>query len=327
MAASPTGVKKPNVVRRAWDGSRGKWPTGIAWAMFIILAMIIIPLTGLFGVRLGDTPEIQMGMVTVLGLSVVMVLIYLMAAGFTSYGLSRRKYALGLPDGSIRAMIALFLIVIFVMVSVYVFRSIGGKTGAVLSRLTTADVLALGARAVDVTQRPDSLFDVTLRASMTPAGEQLGLQLITVLGTLVTAVASFYFGSSSVASATDPAKRAAAVAALAGATRTTTTTTTATTATTRPSSLTVAGIDPASAKAGTSAVVATITGTGFVAGTSVKLEKNATAFAGSNVTIVNSTTLEASFDISGSRPGRLNLVLTPPGGPDVVKEDAFEVMA
>ena len=176
MAASPTGVKKPNVVRRAWDGSRGKWPTGIAWAMFIILAMIIIPQTGLFGVRLGDTPEIQMGMVTVLGLSVVMVLIYLMAAGFTSYGLSRRKYALGLPDGSIRAMIALFLIVIFVMVSVYVFRSIGGKTGAVLSRLTTADVLALGARAVDVTQRPDSLFDVTLRASMTPAGEQLGLQ-------------------------------------------------------------------------------------------------------------------------------------------------------
>ena len=300
-----------------WEPTQGKWPTGIAWAMFIILLIIIIALAGPPSlVRLGDAPEIQMGMVTVLALSVVVVLIYLMAAGFTHYKLSSSEHALGLPDGSIRAMIALFLIVIFVMLSVYLFRQIAGETSAVLRGLSTAQVLELRDRIGSITQRPDSLYDVTIRAAVTPAGEQLGLQLITLLGTLVTAVASFYFGSSAVASAKDTTEKSMLAA--------TTTTTPRAPAPASPS-VTITAIDPPRAEAGKNPVLATITGKGFIAGMTAKLAKGTVAFEADNEKVVNATTMECTFDLSAATPGKLNLILAAPGGAEIVKADAFEV--
>ncbi len=295
---------------------RDRWPTGIAWAMFLVVVLIVVSLTGIGEwATLPDTPEIQMGMVTVLALSVLIMLIYLMAAGFSSYRLSTPKHALGLPDGSIRALIALFLIVIFVMVSVYLFRSISGRTGAVLPGLTAVQVAALGDRLADVAERRDTagvaIYDVTLRAGVTPAGEQLALQLVTILGTLVTAVAAFYFGSAAVTSAKDDT-REALLAVLGRGT------------------VTIVAIDPATAKAGTARLQATITGTGFIAGAGIRLEneKEKVAFPGTDVVVHGPTRIACNFDLGTAKPGLiLDLVVTSPGGQPVTKEKALEITA
>jgi hypothetical protein len=91
-----------------------------------------------------------------------MMLLFIMATGFALLGLADPQQALGLPEGSIRAMIALFLIMIFVTFGLYLFRAIASGTA------TNQD-------AVDVAK-----------------------QLITTVGTLVVAVAGFYFGSRAV---------------------------------------------------------------------------------------------------------------------------------
>ena len=102
--------------------------------MVFILLVIMVFMVGvpsLIG-TLPSTAETHMGMVVVLSVSVVLVLLYLMAAGFASLGLASRQNAIGLPEGSMRALIALFLIMIFIMVSVHMFRAVAGQTGATL---------------------------------------------------------------------------------------------------------------------------------------------------------------------------------------------------
>lgn len=80
--------------------------------------------------------------------------------------------------------------------ALYLFRSISGRSGAQLLGLTAPQVAELQGQIFDIAQKNDNTFDVTLRAGVPAAAEQLALQLITILGTLVTAVSAFYFGSS-----------------------------------------------------------------------------------------------------------------------------------
>jgi hypothetical protein len=67
--------------------------------------------------------------------------------------------------------------------------------------LSQADVTALGARVVKVTQEANKTYDVTLQGSLSEDGARLAQQLLTTLATLVVAVAGFYFGTSAVAAA------------------------------------------------------------------------------------------------------------------------------
>ena|ERR1700734_2303202 len=69
--------------------------------------------------------EMIMGIVVVTAISALMTLLYILAVGFKFMKLADPKQALGLPDGSIRAMIALILIMVFVMFGIYLFRSVG----------------------------------------------------------------------------------------------------------------------------------------------------------------------------------------------------------
>jgi hypothetical protein len=82
---------------------------------------------------------------------------------FMRHGLANRDYALALPDGSIRAIIALALIVMFAVLAVYLY------------------------------------------ANANTANADLAKQLVTTLSTLIVALVSFYFGSSTTASAHEKA--------------------------------------------------------------------------------------------------------------------------
>ena len=109
-------------------------------------------------------PELITGLVIILGLGVLLVLLFILAAGFSSLDIADKSQPMGLPEGSIRAIIALFLIVVWIVMSIYLFSAVGG---------------------------PSSNSDAV----------KLAQQLFTTLSTLVVAVASFYFGSRSAASA------------------------------------------------------------------------------------------------------------------------------
>lgn len=141
----------------------------------------------------------------------VVVLVLLLTAVTTMYSildLTNKDQAMGLPEGSIRAVIALSLIVLFAILSIFLYQNIA--TGG--ARLTINEMSAeqrtefirihTDAREIQSTPnagKPD-LFDVSYRSS-NPASEDFAKQLLVLLGTLMTAITSFYLGAGTVTSA------------------------------------------------------------------------------------------------------------------------------
>ena len=176
------------------------------------------------------TAEVQIGMVVVIAAGAVLVLLFMMAIAFDELGLGDPGQALGLPEGTVRAMIAVFLVVIFVVVGLYLFRVVAEDRGspATLRGLTLAEVKALNLEASN--QRIDGLdreyneseefigtYTVRVRGPITESGSQMGSQMVSVLGTLTAAVAAFYFGTASVraaAKALQPAQPAPRIRAV-----------------------------------------------------------------------------------------------------------------
>jgi hypothetical protein len=127
-------------------------------------------------------------------------------------GLHDETEAMGLPRGSIRAIIALMLILLFFIAAIFLFnstrrvppadnelRTLQGVDAARLATIPTEDIRTQTTRTVGAT----TVYDLVLLPSAldNQASDDLAKQLITVLGTLVTAVAAFYFGANSVGAA------------------------------------------------------------------------------------------------------------------------------
>jgi hypothetical protein len=139
------------------------WTIGAAFGIVVLIVLIIVYLVGFTNFR---PTEAILGLTIVLGLSVLVLMLFIMAAGFKVLGLDDSNQAVGLPAGTIRAMIALLLILIWAIVSIFLFTSI-----VPLNSTTNADSI------------------------------KLGQQFYTTMSTLVVAISAFYFGSSSVRSA------------------------------------------------------------------------------------------------------------------------------
>ena len=162
----------------------------------------------------------------VAGFVSVTLLLYLGTLVHRAAGLTSDKEALGMPEGSIRALIAMSLILMFAIIGVTVLYSgIGGEavqsngiTAAELERLENVQIISIS--AVDPAASPGTeRFNVTARPELSQAGHDFGLQLLTTVSTLVVAVAGFYFGSRAVsqgAKTAAAAQRAAATASAAG---------------------------------------------------------------------------------------------------------------
>jgi hypothetical protein len=218
---------------------------------------------------LPDTPESQIGVVIVLGASLLLVLLFIMSTGFTFLKLSNPREALGLPTGSVRALIALLLVLIFIMMGLFIFRSTAyvstsHLTGISVSQLNkipadklvasypstitiptyqvvyvtkgnsptdTAAITITGMTLDQVADPPVGFrvvsqtidggtaptYNVSIRNEITRDGADMGKQLLTTVGTLVVAVAGFYFGTRAVATARGenrPDERLAALSSL-----------------------------------------------------------------------------------------------------------------
>lgn len=137
-------------------------------AVFLPLLVIAFVGGGIFYLYwLNVAPaEIVLGLVVILGSCTLLYMLYLIALGFSLINLDDKTQALGLPDGSIRALIALLLILIWVILGIFLFSYVSGLLN---TKLTVSQ---------------DGIkFAQTFYATMS---------------TLVVALAAFYFGTNSV---------------------------------------------------------------------------------------------------------------------------------
>jgi hypothetical protein len=199
------------------------------WTLIAVAFIVLLAAAGGFVIlkllpeRLLSDPYVVI-VLLVAGFVSVTLLLYLGTIILRTAGLGTRGEALGMPEGSIRALIAMSLVLIFAIIGVTVLYSgLGGETieskgitSADLERLENVQIIAIS--VVDPAASPGTeRFNVTARSELSQAGHDFGLQLLSTVSTLVVAVAGFYFGSRSVAQATKTSNEAAAAALAASA--------------------------------------------------------------------------------------------------------------
>ncbi|TGR84546.1 hypothetical protein EN866_33200 [Mesorhizobium sp. M2D.F.Ca.ET.223.01.1.1] len=140
-------------------------------------------------------------LLAIFGLIAVFISMSLVSMSFAIFGLDDKTQAFALPDGSIRAVIALSLIVLFSILSFYLYSNLAQSPIRVLENLSQTEqaeiAKSVGAdhviSSVDVDGKQH--FRMVIRDPKNPASEDFAKQILVLMGTLVTAISSFYFGS------------------------------------------------------------------------------------------------------------------------------------
>jgi hypothetical protein len=198
--------------------------------LIAVAIIVLVAAGGGFLILLNLPPSLTSAPFTVVvllvaGFVAVTLLLYLGTIILRTAGLGSRREALGMPEGSIRALIAMSLILIFAIIGVTVLYSgLGGETiqskgitAAEIDRLENVQIVAISEVTPGASPGAER-FDVTAKAELSQAGHDFGLQLLSTVSTLVVAVAGFYFGSRSVAQATKATAEAQSAAAQAAST-------------------------------------------------------------------------------------------------------------
>jgi hypothetical protein len=190
------------------------------------LVLVVVPSAALYygAGRFSEHPTVGLSLLAIFGIMILFGSMALTASLFSTLGLHDRNEALGLPAGSVRAAIALSLVVLFATIAIMLFQSLARPDGKVqrLEGLSEEDkTLVLkqpGARVIGVRKvacgpagAPPApaaaattaaaptvaaaCFDVDLLATPGPEAVDVAKQLLTLIGTLMTSVTSFYFAS------------------------------------------------------------------------------------------------------------------------------------
>jgi hypothetical protein len=215
------------------SGRGRSWiPWGLIAAALLVIVVLIFALIVVFtSWRVPN--ELGLPVLAIFGVVALIASLSFAAIGFNYVNMSDRTQALGLPQGSVRAVIALSLVVLFAILSVYLFSSLNNsgriqrdwclvgtdrvtlanslRTSEIVSdrAMTTEEIAAhcgLPKTAPDTAGNaaaPEQRFVVSFRDEGDPAGVDFAKQLLILVGTLVTSVASFYFGSKAVSEARD----------------------------------------------------------------------------------------------------------------------------
>ena len=191
--------------------------------------------------------------IVLVGLALTIVFMAVLAIIYSVMGIENKDQPLGLPEGSVRSLLAFSLVLMFVCLAAFLFGELNRSTepaqGKTLSMVTGAELTDLKTNfivAAELAKGPDGkpLYEQTLDATTKQPKEDVqhplysvtyypkankdagdfAKQIFTTLATVFVSVVSFYFGSSVTSSA------AAAGAKAAGATKLSTTQTTLTNA-------------------------------------------------------------------------------------------------
>ena len=197
-------------MKAIWDKFGGAILTCVG---ALVLVGVII---GIFSLLTKLISPDKSGSLALLAIGGVLVLIFMLTAVamvFSALGLANSQLAMGLPDGSIRAVIALSLIVLFAILSVFLYQGISATNASpnivqsiseaeraqfIRDHSSARDLQAVFAKDADGKQLKDkdgnNLYDVSYR-STNLAADDFAKQLLVLLGTLMTAITSFYLGA------------------------------------------------------------------------------------------------------------------------------------
>jgi hypothetical protein len=152
--------------------------------------VLVIVLCGIFWLLTKLAPPDAGGSLPLLAIGGVVVLIFMLAVVsmiFSALGSTNKDLAMGLPEGSIRAVIALSLIVLFAILSIFLYEKI--STGGTLFRCDEMSTADQSAASLVATPMPETVqgrsetkgrprfYDVTYR-SANPASEDFAKQLL-----------------------------------------------------------------------------------------------------------------------------------------------------
>ncbi len=188
--------------------------TAIFFALFAILILVGIVwreygISNIPKQHLG-TPDVVLPILASVSAVGLIITLAFLAIAFSALGLSDHTQALGLPEGSVRALIALLLIIFFIITSIFLYRqlrdpivesittSYTGISEAELAEIPVEEIISIRTK----TEGEERTFDVDRRIPPIEAGEasqRFAEQILTAVSTLVVSIAAFYFGTRSVA--------------------------------------------------------------------------------------------------------------------------------
>lgn len=207
---------------------------------FAIAAGVLL-LTGAFllsnsEVFTGPQEFVKISAIVLFGLGLTITLFAVLAIVYSFLNLDDGKQALGLPDGSVRALLAFSLVLIFVCLAVFLYSRIDDvqcqNCGKDLSEQTQAQIDSLKKDGFIVTAEPmhdkdgkqvyqqipgqtagqtqndlaHPLYNATYYPKGNPNATDFAKQIFTTLATIFVSVVSFYFGSSATTSAVKAAQ-------------------------------------------------------------------------------------------------------------------------
>lgn len=148
------------------------------WGFVVVTAVLVVGLGALIAFGLHQTPktpEVFVVIVIVFGIAVLMLLLLIMASSFARLNLADAQRALGLPEGSIRAIIAISLIMVFISFGIYLFDAVAKPKVIVRTGLTSTQLDEIPAETI-VDKEEHKIFDVKIIV------DKLGKETITVQG-------------------------------------------------------------------------------------------------------------------------------------------------
>jgi hypothetical protein len=174
---------------------------------------------------IGPLPLLAIG-----GVIVLILMLTVVAMVFSILDLTNKQQALGLPEGSIRAVIALSLIVLFAILSVFLYQGVSRGPINTIERLTETersqfiqnhptarDIQSVAIKDKDgnpvKNAKGEDLFNVSYGGAPNTTADDFAKQLLVLLGTLMTAVTSFYLGAGTATTAAQVGQTAGQVAA------------------------------------------------------------------------------------------------------------------
>jgi len=145
----------------------------------------------------------RLPLLAITGVMALLASLALVSVVFSLADLSDKTQALGLPEGSVRAVIALSLIVLFAITAVYFHSSFAGRGLQRTEALTDQQASEFRSKLRSdefVFTEPSgntSAPSIVVYRLGSQASDDFAKQVFTLIGTLMTAVASFYFASRS----------------------------------------------------------------------------------------------------------------------------------
>lgn len=158
-------------------------------ACILVLSFLFVIVLGfwIFVDKFTYTEVLLLPLFVVYGVGALLASLAVVTVTLNALNLSDPKGALGLPEGSVRAVIALSLIIIFMITAIFLYQHIAYPT--IASWVLTAN-------AANATVNNTEIFTEIYTEQV-----KFAQQILTTVSTLVVAVAGFYFGTRSVEAA------------------------------------------------------------------------------------------------------------------------------